>query len=48
MAGRMGGENKTTRNLVIVKVMAESNLIVVKGAIPGPKNSYVKIVSTTK
>lgn len=48
MAGRMGGVNKTVRNLQIVKVMAESNLIVVKGAVPGPKNSYVKIVSTTK
>jgi len=48
MAGRMGGANKTVRNLQIVKVMPESNLIVVKGAVPGPKNSYVKIVSTTK
>lgn len=48
MAGRMGGKNKTVQNLVIVKVMPESNLIVVKGAVPGPKNSYVKIVSTTK
>jgi large subunit ribosomal protein L3 len=48
MGGRMGGDNVTTRNLVIVKVMPESNLIVVKGAVPGPKNSYVKIVSTTK
>jgi len=48
MAGRMGGVNKTIKNLEIVKVMPESNLIVVKGAVPGPKNSYVKIVSTTK
>lgn len=48
MAGRMGGENATIRNLQIVKIMPESNLIVVKGAVPGPKNSYVKIVSTTK
>ncbi|HHE07602.1 MAG TPA: 50S ribosomal protein L3, partial [Chlorobaculum parvum] len=48
MAGRMGGTNKTVKNLEIVKVMPESNLIVVKGAVPGPKNSYVKIVSTTK
>ncbi|NTU58512.1 MAG: 50S ribosomal protein L3 [Chlorobiaceae bacterium] len=48
MAGRMGGDNVTVRNLEILKVMPESNLIVVKGAVPGPKNSYVKIVSTTK
>jgi large subunit ribosomal protein L3 len=48
MAGRMGGENVTVRNLEIVKIMPESNLIVVKGAVPGAKNSYVKIVSTKK
>ncbi|MCE1274976.1 MAG: 50S ribosomal protein L3 [Chlorobiaceae bacterium] len=48
MAGRMGGANVTIRNLEIVRIMPESNLIVVKGAVPGPKNSYVKIVSTTK
>jgi large subunit ribosomal protein L3 len=48
MAGRMGGDNVTVRNLEIVRIMPESNLIVVKGAVPGPKNSYVKIVSTTK
>ncbi|NTU93062.1 MAG: 50S ribosomal protein L3 [Chlorobiaceae bacterium] len=48
MAGRMGTDNVTVRNLEIVRIMPESNLIVVKGAVPGPKNSYVKIVSTTK
>ncbi|NTU67721.1 MAG: 50S ribosomal protein L3 [Chlorobiaceae bacterium] len=48
MAGRMGGENITAQNLEIVRIMPESNLIVVKGAVPGPKNSYVKIVSKTK
>jgi large subunit ribosomal protein L3 len=48
MGGRMGAENVTVRNLEIVKIMPESNLIVVKGAVPGTKNSYVKIVSTKK
>jgi large subunit ribosomal protein L3 len=48
MGGRMGGENVTVQNLEIVRIMPESNLIVVKGAVPGPKNSYVKIVSTKK
>ena len=48
MGGRMGGENVTIQNLEIVRIMPESNLIVVKGAVPGPKNSYVKIVSTKK
>jgi large subunit ribosomal protein L3 len=48
MAGRMGSDNVTVRNLEIFKIMPESNLIVIKGSVPGPKNSYVKIVSTKK
>ncbi|MFV0305375.1 MAG: 50S ribosomal protein L3 [Moheibacter sp.] len=43
MAGRMGGENVTVQNLNVVKVDAEQNLLIVKGAVPGPKNSYVII-----
>jgi large subunit ribosomal protein L3 len=41
MAGRMGGERVKTQNLVIMKVIAEKNLLVVKGSIPGAKGSYV-------
>lgn len=41
MAGRMGGENVTVQNLRVLKVVAEKNLLLVKGAIPGHKNSYV-------
>lgn len=41
MAGRMGGKQVTVQNLQVVKVDGEQNLIVVKGAIPGAKNSYV-------
>ncbi len=48
MAGRMGSDNVTVRNLEIFKIMPESNLIVIKGSVPGPKNAYVKIVSTKK
>ncbi len=48
MAGRMGSDNITVRNLQIFKIIPESNLIVIKGSVPGPKNSYVKIVSTKK
>lgn len=48
MAGRMGSDNITVRNLEIFKIIPESNLIVIKGSVPGPKNSYVKIVSTKK
>jgi len=43
MAGRMGGVNVKVQNLRVLKVVAEKNLLVVKGAIPGCKNSYVII-----
>lgn len=43
MAGRTGGENVTIQNLRVLKVVAEKNLLVVKGCIPGHKNSYVII-----
>lgn len=43
MAGRMGFENVTVKNLIVVKVIPESNLILVKGSIPGAKNTYVEI-----
>jgi large subunit ribosomal protein L3 len=43
MGGRMGGERVTTKNLQIVKVDAEQNLIYVRGAVPGPKSGYVAI-----
>jgi large subunit ribosomal protein L3 len=43
MAGRTGGENVTVQNLRVLKVVADKNLILVKGAIPGHKNSYVII-----
>ncbi|MDD3457999.1 MAG: 50S ribosomal protein L3 [Weeksellaceae bacterium] len=41
MGGRMGGKNVTVQNLIVLKVDVEQNLLVVKGAIPGAKNSYV-------
>jgi large subunit ribosomal protein L3 len=43
MAGRMGGERVTTKNLQIVKIDAEQNLIYVRGAVPGPMSGYVAI-----
>ena len=43
MAGRMGGDKVKVQNLRILKVVAEKNLLVVKGAVPGHKNSYVII-----
>ena len=43
MAGRMGGDKVKVQNLRVLKVVAEKNLLVVKGAIPGHKNAYVTI-----
>ncbi|MBQ2642371.1 MAG: 50S ribosomal protein L3 [Eubacterium sp.] len=48
MPGHMGGNKVTTQNLQIVKVDAEKNLILVKGAVPGPKKSLVTIKETVK
>jgi len=42
-AGRMGGKQVTVQNLQVLKVDQEQNLLVVKGAVPGAKNSYVII-----
>jgi len=43
MAGRMGGDNVTVQNLKVLKIVAEKNLLVIKGCVPGCKNSYVII-----
>ena len=43
MAGRMGGDNVKVQNLRVLKVVSEKNLLVIKGCIPGHKNSYVII-----
>ena len=43
MAGRMGGEKVKVLNLRVLKVMHEKNLLLVKGCVPGHKNSYVII-----
>ena len=43
MAGRMGGDNVKVQNLKVLKVVAEKNLLVIKGCVPGCKNSYVII-----
>ncbi len=43
MAGQMGNARVTTQNLKVVEVRPEENLVLVKGAIPGPKNGLVMI-----
>ena len=48
MPGRMGVDQVTVQNLVVVKVDPENNLILVKGAVPGPKKSLVTLKETTK
>ena len=44
MAGRMGGDRVTVKNLKVLKVIAESNILIVKGSVPGAINSYLEIV----
>ncbi|SDX91422.1 50S ribosomal protein L3 [Paenibacillus sp. CF384] len=48
LPGHMGNETVTIQNLEIVRVDAERNVLLVKGSIPGPKNSFVKVKSTVK
>ena len=48
MPGQMGNKRVTIQNLEIVKIDAENNLILVKGAVPGPKKSLVTIKETVK
>jgi large subunit ribosomal protein L3 len=43
MAGRTGGSRVKMQNLEIVKILADKNLVLVKGAIPGPKGGYIII-----
>ncbi|MDH3268340.1 MAG: 50S ribosomal protein L3 [Ignavibacteria bacterium] len=43
MAGRMGFENVTIRNLKVIKIIPEDNLILVNGAVPGSINSIVEL-----
>ena len=48
MPGHMGHVQVTVKNLTVVKVDAENNLILVKGAVPGPKKSLVTVKETSK
>ncbi|MBL7974693.1 MAG: 50S ribosomal protein L3 [Candidatus Kapabacteria bacterium] len=44
MAGRMGGKRTSIRNIEVLQVLPEQNLILVKGSIPGAPNSIIEIV----
>jgi large subunit ribosomal protein L3 len=48
MAGRMGNEPITTQNLTVHAVDAEKGLILLRGAVPGPRGSLVLIRSASK
>ena len=48
MPGQMGGKKATVRNLEVVRVDADKNLLLIKGAVPGPKKAMVTIKETTK
>ncbi|HVV87703.1 MAG TPA: 50S ribosomal protein L3 [Kofleriaceae bacterium] len=43
MAGRMGGKRVTQLGLTVHEVDAENNLLLIKGAVPGPKNGFVEV-----
>ena len=48
MPGHMGAKKITIQNLEIVRVDVENNLLLVKGAVPGPKKSLVTIKESVK
>lgn len=48
LPGHMGHEKVTVQNLEVVRVDAEKNLLLVKGAVPGPKGGLLKIIETVK
>ena len=43
MAGRMGGKRASVRNLEVVEVLSDQNLIIIKGSVPGAKNSLLEV-----
>lgn len=48
LPGRMGHDTVTLQNLEVIRVDAERNVILVKGSIPGPRNSYVNVKLSLK
>jgi large subunit ribosomal protein L3 len=48
MAGRMGGDKVTTQNLTVHAIDADKGLVLILGAVPGPKNGVVFIKSAVK
>jgi large subunit ribosomal protein L3 len=46
-SGRLGGRQSTTKNLIVVRVDVEKNLLYISGAVPGARRSLVKIMRST-
>ena len=45
MAGHFGSKRKTTKNLEVVRVDGERNLLFIKGSVPGPNGGFVQVQS---
>ena len=43
MPGRFGNKNITVKNLKVVKILADKNIVLISGAVPGTKNSIIKV-----
>jgi large subunit ribosomal protein L3 len=48
LPGRMGGDKITVQNLEVVKVYGDKNILLVKGAVPGPKGGFLVINKAVK
>ena len=48
MPGQMGGVKVTVQNLEVVRVDAEKNLLLIKGAVPGPKKALITVKESVK
>lgn len=48
MSGRMGGVQRTASDLVVVKVLQDKNVVLIKGAVPGPANGLVLVKGSVK
>jgi large subunit ribosomal protein L3 len=48
MHGRLGAETITVQNLEVVRVDVDRNVLLIKGSVPGPKNTYLKIRASVK
>jgi large subunit ribosomal protein L3 len=48
MAGQMGAKKVTVQSLKVVEVRGDMNLVMIEGAVPGPRNGYVVIKKAVK